>query len=125
MKFIVAGTLAALAFAGSTTASSSNQRPDLITVLVTEAGTSRGVVHPMVCIREFNHPIGPIGDSSGTVAFGGSLPAGVLHLRIMAPDFVSLDTTAVWPPSPTSSEMRVALKRKAGPPSEPECPTKR
>jgi hypothetical protein len=108
----------AVVTAASSAATHSPRRPDLITVVVTDAATGRAVPYPMICIREFHQPIGPIGDSTGRAMFGGNLPAGTIHLRIKAPEHMDFDTTALWP---SAAELQVKLKRRSGPPTTPQC----
>jgi hypothetical protein len=121
VKIIMLAALAVAPIVSLTPISQTPAGATTMIVLVREAGTNRVVVHPMVCIREFNQPVGPIGDSSGKVVFGGSLPTGTIHLRTMAPSHMPFDTVAAWPPSASASEIRVLLKPKPGPPTEPEC----
>ena len=110
--------LATAVVTAATSEATQSARPDLITVVVTDAATGRAVPYPMICIREFSQPIGPIGDSTGRAMFGGNLPTGTIHLRIKAPEHMDFDTTAQWP---SAAEMRVKLKRRSGPPISPQC----
>lgn len=75
----------------------------------------------MVCIREFGQPLGAIGDSLGHVVFGGALPHGTLHLRIVAPNHFPVDTTLMWPISEQTKSMIITMRPRHGTPVEPRC----
>jgi hypothetical protein len=111
--------LPAMTFAAiSSVAMQNPSQADLVTVVVSDVSTGGAVAHPMICVREFPQPFGAIGDSAGRATFGGNLPAGTLHLRIKAPQHLDFDTTASWP---STSEIRVKLKRRSGPSINPQC----
>ena len=114
------GTVAAAAVFAQVGARAERAAP-LFTVRVFEPDFSTPIVHPMVCIREFRQPLGSIGDSLGRVVFGGALPHGTLHLQIVAPGHLPVDTTIRWPATEQTRPMVVALRPRQGPPVEPRC----
>lgn len=96
-------------------------RNPLIVLRVFETVSARAVSHPVVCIREANHGYGAIGDSAGWAAFGGNLPKGTLHLRVVAPRHHATDTVVTWPPAADAKPLTILLRPRAGAEVEPRC----
>lgn len=97
----------------------------LVVLRVFEGAASRPVVQPLVCIREIDQPIGAVGDSLGWVSFGGILPNGTLHLRVISPRHYPADTVVTWPPAENAKPVIVRLRPRDGVPDEPRCPAVR
>ena len=116
----VVGTVAAAAVFAQVGIRAGRSEP-MFTVRVVEQGSTTPISHPMVCIREFRQPLGAIGDSLGQVVFGGRLPLGTLHLQIVAPGHLPVDTTIVWPVTEQARPMIVSLRPRQGPPVQPRC----
>jgi hypothetical protein len=96
-------------------------RNPLIILRVLETASSRAVSHPVVCIREVDEGHGAIGDSAGWAAFGGNLPKGTLHLRVVAPRHHATDTVVTWPPAANAKPLTILLRPRAGAEVEPRC----
>ena len=75
------------------------------------------------CVEEFGQPLGAIGDSLGWVSFDGVLPNGTLHLRIVAPAHLPMDTTVTWQAADDAKPIMAVLRPRVGAPIEPSCPT--
>ena len=122
LTLMVGGVITVAAVATFAQAGDRTMLPEpLFSLHVFEQGSSKPIVHPMVCIREFRQPLGAIGDSLGLVIFGGGLPNGVLHLQIVAPGHLATDTTVVWPTAKEAKPMVIHLRLRQGPPVQPRC----